>query len=450
MSVALRIGVTVRTLVGCVVAAACARGAGVAGNAGEVSDAAVPLPTLADSGIAVVLDGGLPGTPDAAGSSELPDPGDLSLLTAAPPKPHVDAICNATSVTPAPPGKHPGPCAIVGVETNSYEQDVFTVRRAYVDGGIGAEQREEWSEWLDGGHPVYDRTTLGNTYDGTGRLQRSIKRTYLAEPDSEFNYTLWEESDYTYADGGFSTRKFAARNEPPSPPLPALVELDDFVLDALGKIILTRERRLDIGTWRDGQVTLHPNGVEASETWKGRTFWEDVGGNIQFDDAGNPLLEDNFSFRSGNGTNRAHITYAYDGGRLMERHIDSGLYSDWPGEPQEEGSRTTETYRYDRARLVGIETTSSYGSCAIDQADRACVANCTWISKCTWTAGAGQHTAFRYDDYGNLIERTVTDDAGKETSRWTAVADRDGNVLCEQQTDVRATSFSRRYDYSCW
>jgi len=49
-----------------------------------------------------------------------------------------------------------------------------------------------------------------------------------------------------------------------------------------------------------------------------------------------------------------------------------------------------------------------------------------------------------------LTERTVTNDAGNEISRWTAVSDKDGNLLCEKQTAVGVLKSFSRYDYSCW
>ena len=79
-----------------------------------------------------------------------------------------------------------------------------------------------------------------------------------------------------------------------------------------------------------------------------------------------------------------------------------------------------------------------------------CVANCPYVSTCTWTDGPEQQAAFRYDEYGNLIERIVTSDAGAEISRWIAVADKDGNLLREKQTAAGVLISFSRYDYSCW
>jgi hypothetical protein len=347
------------------------------------------------------------------------------------------------------------------VPGNTYSPSVFATHDTYADGRLATEQREQWSTGLDGTHPSYSRTALENAYDGTGRLERAIKRIwYFTEPGSEFNSTSWEQIDYLYGDKRFSTRRMAtSHGASQSVQLPTVVELDDFVVDALGKVIPTRQRWLDgIGLGYDGQVTFHPNGVEAAESWKGRYQWYTEARTSQFDDAGNPLLEDSSSFRAGNGTNRWHLEYTYETGSLTERHIEAGLYSDFTGEPLLGGTRFLETYIYDGAdpakgstqRLARFDTKATDGSCTIEQADRTCVANCPFVSNCTWTDRPEQHTAFRYDDYGNLVERAVTDETGNEILRWNAVADKDGNLLCEKLTAAGVLRSFSQYDYSCW
>lgn len=377
----------------------------------------------------------------------------MSLLTSAPPQPEIDAICDAASVSPAPPGHHPGACATVGVEINGSSSLVFTVQRTYVGAQVGSEQREQWNASSSPGLSSYGRSTLENLYDGSGRLERSLRRSWSFEgPGSEYNSTLWEDTDYAYADNRFSTRRMVTANYASAQgpvPRPVIVELDDFVVDALGKAIRTRERNLAMGYGTDRKVTFHPNGVEASETWAGRDQWFSFGGTSQFDEAGNPLLLDSASFRAGSG--RSHVTYTYQDGRLAERRDESGSYSIWTGEPMLSGSKTVDSYRYVGGRLAGIDSTGSRtAKCTLDQADPACVANCVWISNCSWTITPAQHTSLRYDDSGNLVERIVADDAGNDLSRWTAVADKDGNLLCEQQTAAGVLKSFSRYDYSCW
>jgi hypothetical protein len=72
------------------------------------------------------------------------------------------------------------------------------------------------------------------------------------------------------------------------------------------------------------------------------------------------------------------------------------------------------------------------------------------VSSCTWGAGPQLHTAYGYDSTGNLTSRVVTDANGNELSRYTAVSDADGNLLCESQTHAGMVQLFNRYDYSCW
>jgi hypothetical protein len=383
--------------------------------------------------------------------ADIPDPGDMSLLTSAPPRPVVDAICDGASVSAAPPGHHPGACATVGVQVEGTSSRVFTSQRTYVGAQVASERQENWT-LLGGVDPSYGRSMRENAYDSRGRLERSIQRSWgFAGPGGAQNSTVWEDTDYAYADNRFATRRMTTFNYPSTQASvlpPAIVELDEFVVDALGKVIQTREHHFDSGYGTDRQVTFHPNGVEASETWTGNDHWYSFVGTMQFDQAGNLLVRDDVYSRA--GASKSHVTYTSEDGRLTERHTESGRYSPWTGEPMLSGSKTVETYRYVAGRLVRIDfTRSATASCTIDQADRACVANCVWIGTCTWATTPEQHTTFRYDDHGNLVERTEADDAANEFSRWTAVADKDGNLLCEQQTAAGVLKSFTRYDYSC-
>ena len=113
-----------------------------------------------------------------------------------------------------------------------------------------------------------------------------------------------------------------------------------------------------------------------------------------------------------------------------------------------------ETYVYEaidpasgrEPRLTRIDTARSVGSCGISDP----LGDNHWVSDCTWTDGPAQHTEFKYDDSGNLVARIVTDGSGNEISRWTAVADESGNVLCEKQTIAGVLRSVSRYDYGCW
>ena len=104
----------------------------------------------------------------------------------------------------------------------------------------------------------------------------------------------------------------------------------------------------------------------------------------------------------------------------------------------------TETYTYDGAVLKAMDSSESDATCPW-----------TWdgqtpVSSCTWTAGAQLHTEYGYDSLGNLASRVVTDANGKELSRYTAVSDAGGNLLCESQTQAGVLQGFNRYDYSCW
>ncbi|HEY6909313.1 MAG TPA: hypothetical protein VI356_08090 [Myxococcales bacterium] len=456
--------VRVELLLACVCAFSCGRGAIGSGKPAEASgtpappadppDAAVLLPPDAGT-VSAGLDGGPAGPPAPSFPTDPPDPGDLSLLTTAPPTPQVAASCDAASVTPAPPGHHPGPCMTLGVE-GDLASTVFSVRDTYADGRLATEQREEWASIPN--ESAYGRTELENSYDMDGRLQRITKRSWaFSQPHTEYGSTSWARTDYWYGDRAFSTQRIGTTHlgEIPGPPPPVdVIERDDFVVDALGKSIQTRQRRPVLGGGFDGQVTFHPNGAVALETFKGSDQWFAFDGSRQFDDAGRVLVEDTASFRSGYGTGRDHVESSYDGGRLIERRIESGHYSDWQGEPLLDGTRTVETYVYEaidaasgrEPRLLRIDSTRSDGTCVISDP----AGDNHWVSDCTWTDRPGQHTEFRYDDSGNLVARIVTDASGNELSRWTAVADANGNVLCEQQSINGVLSSISHYDYGCW
>jgi len=449
--------VRIRLVLACVVALACGRGAtgsgtpsGPAGTAGPADAPAVPGAT--DAGVASGgTDGGGAGPQVPSFPNDPPDVGDLSLLTAAPPAPEVQTTCDAASVTPAPAGHHPGPCTTMGVSSPTH---VFAVRDTYVAGRVATEQREEWASAVE--NFSYTRNALENTYDGAGRLQRITQRAWKHwSPHQEYGSTSWERTDYWYGNGAFSTQRIGTTHsgEIPGPVLPPqIIERDDFVIDALGTAIETRQRFPTIGGGFDRQVTFHANGVEASETWRGSDQWYQLGGNRQFDDAGHLLVEDFSSFRGGDGTGRLHVVNSYESGRLIESRIEDGLYSDWPGEPQLGGGRGVETYAYDSGgdrrnpRLIRVDLTQAEATCTIDNPG----GGDNWVATCTWADQPGEHTVFAYDDSDNLIERTTTDDTGKELSRWSAVADTDGNLLCEKQTLAGVLASFSRYDYSCW
>jgi len=156
------------------------------------------------------------------------------------------------------------------------------------------------------------------------------------------------------------------------------------------------------------------------------------------------VQDDSFYFRSGNGTNKSHVTYMYDQGRLVGRRVESGLYSDWAGEPMLSEAVIAETSTYDGAHLEAVDSNERDARCTISESGQS------WVSSCTWSAGPQLHTAYTYDSAGNLMGRVVTDATGNEVSRYTAVSDADGNLLCERETQAGAVVLFHRFDYSCW
>jgi hypothetical protein len=423
-----------RILLACSLALACGRGAHLAAPAADASD------------------GGIAQTSDA-GSSAAPDAGDLSVLTCAPISPRVVAVCDGSSLTPAPPGHHPGPCAIVGLQKWETAENIFTVKRTYQGSAVATEQRENWGSSLppDSRYAEYQRTITENSYDSAVRLKDSIKRDWLLAPSCvECSYSLWERTDYSYGTAAFSTTTVATRrwgDSPPGPPYaPVPIDIAEYVVDALGKVIRTRDYHVEERVETDTAVTFHLNGSEKSESWSGFFRSTNAGQTIVFDDAGNPLRDDRFAGHpDGRGMNRWQVTYSYGGGRLAERRTEYSWHSGWIGDPLGQAAVTVETYRYDAGRLAVIDSIENDEQCNFVFDGQV------WVSaNCAWKAGPERHTSFRYDAFGNLIDRTVIDGAGKELSRWTGVSDRDANLLCELQTEAGAVTNFSHYDYSCW
>jgi len=331
-------------------------------------------------------------------------------------------------------------------------ENIFTIKRTYVGNAIATEQSETWGWSLPDGHYAdYQQRTTENSYDNAARLQRSIvRKSYLESPDLGGNYVNWESTDYTYCGKQFTATTRAiehyagAKLSGPQPP-PELIEIQDFVVDALGKVIQTRDWPL-MGDEKDVTVTFHPNGVEKSERWIGVFHNTEMGQTLVFDESGKLLQDDKLAGHGdGRGMYRWLATYSYDGDHLAERQTEYSWHSGWTGDPLGNAAVTVETYRYDGGRLAAIDSIENDESCTWELDGQA------WVAKnCTWTAGPVRHTAFGYDAYGNLIKRIVADGAGAELSRWTAVADKDDNLLCELQTDRGSVSSFSRYDYGCW
>src|SRR5262249_21373100 len=146
-----------------------------------------------------------------------------------------------------PPGHHPGPCAVLGMLG---DRTVLT-HDSYLDGRVATERQEEWSilTSVEATRRLYIRTDVENGYHDNGRLSRAIKRPWSrVEPNWQSDSAAWEQTDYIYGIHQSSTRRMAARRYQGSPPTaPQIAELDDFVVDALGKVIPTRQ------TWFDGR-----------------------------------------------------------------------------------------------------------------------------------------------------------------------------------------------------
>ena len=323
---------------------------------------------------------------------------------------------------------------------------IYTVDRKYADGRVATERREEWGASTASALADYKRTVTDNTWDGQGRAQRSLQRIWHFEGPSAGNAVTWSSTVFGYGDRKYSASTWSAGNSSSQPAItaPVLTHEQEFVIDSRGTVINTRDLWPQIGNDKIVTVTFHPNGVEASESWSGwfYPYPHEDGQTILFDDGGNPVQDDSFSFRV--GWDKAHVTSTYEQGRLLGRRIETGYYSDWPGQPMLAGAVIIETYTYNGAQLDAVDSNENDAKCTISESGQS------WVSNCTWSPGRQLHTAYAYDSAGNLTERVVTDASGNELSRYTAVSDADGNLFCERQTQAGALVLFNRYDYSCW
>ena len=395
-----------------------------------------------DAGTSSIPDGSVAVAPEVDPGA--PGAGDLDPLTSAPPAPSVDMRCDASSAQPAPAGRHPGACRILTVENGDLWVTTSTTERTYSDGGVATERQEQWGTSSDGKDSDYTRALLENSWDAQGRIERSVQRKWYLESGSPpASSASWSSVVFGYGDRGYSAYTWSVQ-APSTTPL--LTRAQNFVVDSRGTVIAARDTDPLMGNDKVVAITFHPNGVVASESWDGMfcPYCHESGETTVFDDGGNPLQLDTLYLRGGAGEDKSHITYTYDQGRLVGRSVENSHYPSWDTSLLLGDAKIFETYTYDGARLTAKDSSENDASCTLTYSGQSPVSNCTW------SAGPQLHTAYGYDSAGNLASRVVTDANGNELSRYTAVSDADGNLLCESQTQSGVQQLLKRYDYSCW
>lgn len=402
-------------------------------------------PPASDAGPIAIPDGSVAAAPEVDPGA--PDAGDLDLLTSVPPAPPpVDTTCDASSAPPAPPGHHAGACRILAVENQGSWVMTSTTRRTYSTNGVETERRDQWGASSDGKYSDYNLALVENTWDAQGRAERSVQRQwYLNSASATDSTASWSAVVYGYGPYGYSAYTWSAQHYAGQAPFaPRLSRQQNFVVDSRGTAIVARDYWPDEGNDKVVAITLHPNGVEASESWDGMfcPYCHESAETALFDDAGNPLRLDTLYARA--GQDKSHVVYSYEQGRLIGRSVDNGHYSTWDGNPLLSAVNITETYSYEAAQLKAMDSTENDAKCTIVGNEPS------YTSDCTWTAGPQLHTAYGYDAAGNLASRVVTDASGNELSRYTAVTDSDGNLLCESQASAGVVQLFHQYDYSCW
>lgn len=378
-----------------------------------------------------------------------PDAGDFDLLTSAPPLPSVDTTCDASSVQAAPTSRHRGACGVLSVENEGLWVNTSTIQRTYSNQGVVTERQQRWGASSDGKLSDYTLTILDNSWDAQGREERSLQRQWYLESGYPAGiYAAWSSTVFGYGPAAYLAYTWSSERYGDQAPsmTPALTHQQDFIIDSRGTVINTRDYWPLMGNDKIVTVTFHANGVEASESWDGMfcPYCHESGETDIFDDSGNRLELDTLYLRGGAGEDKSQTTYTYDQSRLLGRRVDHTHYPSWDTSLLLSETIITERYTYDGARLKAMDSSETDATCPWTYNGQ------TPVSTCSWNAGPQLHTAYSYDSAGNLASRVVTDANGNELSRYTAVSDADGNLLCESQTQHGVLQSFSRYDYSCW
>lgn len=366
------------------------------------------------------------------------------MPASAPPPPSVDTTCDASLVQAVPASRHPGACVVLSVENFGWV-NTTTIQRTYSTQGVVNERQQRWGASADGNISDYTLTILDNSWDAQGREERSIQRQWYLQSEGG-GYADWSSTVFGYGTGGYSAYTWSSgRSGAPRGMPPIFTHQQDFVIDSQGTVINTRDW-WPMGNDKTVAVTFHANGVVASESWDGMfcPYCHESAETDLFDDSGNRLELDTLYLRGGAGENKSKTTSTYDQGRLVGRRLDYTHYPSFDTSLLLGESIVTETYTYDGAQLKAMDSREDDATCPWTFVGQ------TPVSTCSWKVGPQLHTAYNYDSTGHLASRVVTDANGNELSRYTAVSDASGNLLCESQAQGGVLQSFSRYDYSCW